>query len=82
MVRSWMARGLVGLFATAVGLGCSHTHSNRCCPCQCAAPDKVAPIPAQVPEKIPAPTVTPASASKPDAAIPQLAPVTKPMRME
>ena len=46
MVRSWMVRLAMTAIVPALAVGCCHNHKQQSCgcPCQCAAPDNVAPL--------------------------------------
>jgi hypothetical protein len=88
MVRSWMVRLAMTAIVPALAVGCCHNHKQQSCgcPCQCAGPDNVAPAAPAAPVT-PAAPATPVSTTKTasapvPAAIPQLAPVGKSMRME
>jgi hypothetical protein len=89
MVRTWTTRLVLGLIAPAFALGCG-TQRHCCCPCQCGDHAAAAAAPATPAAPVnPAPTTpaAPMSATRTASAvmpspIPQLAPVTKPIRME
>jgi hypothetical protein len=90
MVRTWTTRLVLALIAPAFALGCGHNR-QCCCPCQCGHAAEAVPAASPVPvapTKPASPTpAAPMSATRTASAtmasdIPQLAPVTKPIRME